>query len=148
MPSRNHHGCMTTTPEAPAKSLTQQVAEEIRVVLARRLMRQSELARTMGRGEQWLSVRLRGIQPIDLNDLAEIAQALGVSAGELLPRNQGHPNLRSGTRYEQPTPTRRRRDTPHPVSRPRRDTTRPTSPVPPNRRRPLPVRSTGRGITH
>lgn len=85
---------MTTTPEAPARSLTQRVAEEIRVVLARRQMRQSQLARQLNVTEQWLSVRLRGVQPIDLNDLERIADVLGVTVIDLLPAAMVRPNNR------------------------------------------------------
>lgn len=67
------------------QSFTEQVAVEIRVALARRGIRQAELAKLLGRNDQWLSVRVRGLQPIDLNDLAEIAAGLGVPVAELLP---------------------------------------------------------------
>lgn len=76
---------MTTTPEAPAKTLTQLVATEIRVAMARQDVRQSALARRIGKNDQWLSVRLKGRQPIDLNDLALIARGLDVSVRDLLP---------------------------------------------------------------
>ncbi len=66
-------------------SLSEHVAEEIRALLARRRTRQSQLARQLGVSEQWISVRLRGVQPIDLNDLARIAEALDVSVVALLP---------------------------------------------------------------
>lgn len=76
---------MSITPEVSAKTLTQLVATEIRVQMARADVRQSQLAREIDKTEQWLSVRLRGRQPIDLNDLALIARALGVGVHELLP---------------------------------------------------------------
>lgn len=76
---------MSITPEVSAKTLTQLVATEIRVQMARADVRQSQLAREIGKTEQWLSVRLRGRQPIDLNDLALIAQGLRVGVHELLP---------------------------------------------------------------
>lgn len=69
----------------PAKTLTQLVATEIRVQMARADVRQSQLAREIGKTEQWLSVRLRGRQPIDVNDLFLIAGALNVGVHELLP---------------------------------------------------------------
>jgi len=65
-------------------TLSERVAEEIRVLMARRRIRQSELARKIGTNDQWLSVRLRGVQPIDLNDLEVIAAALGVTPADLL----------------------------------------------------------------
>lgn len=69
---------------AVSSDLSARVAEEIRVVMARRLIKQSQLAKLIGVNDQWLSVRLRGIQEIGLNDLAMIAKALGVQPGELL----------------------------------------------------------------
>lgn len=76
---------MSITPEVSAKTLTQLVATEIKVQMARADVRQSQLAREIGKTEQWLSVRLRGRQPIDLNDLALVANALGVGVHQLLP---------------------------------------------------------------
>lgn len=76
---------MTTTPEVSAKTLTQLVALEIRLAMVRHELKQSQLARLINKTEQWLSVRLRGRQPIDLNDLALIARALDVPVHELLP---------------------------------------------------------------
>jgi transcriptional regulator with XRE-family HTH domain len=76
---------MSITPEATAKTLTQLVATEIKVQMARADVRQSQLAREIGKTEQWLSVRLRGRQPIDVNDLHLIATGLGVSVYDLLP---------------------------------------------------------------
>lgn len=73
------------TPVGPAKTLTELVALEIRLQMVRQDVKQSQLARTIKKTEQWLSVRLRGKQPIDLNDLALIAQGLGVPVHQLLP---------------------------------------------------------------
>jgi transcriptional regulator with XRE-family HTH domain len=92
---------MSISPEPAAKTLTQLVATEIRVQMARADVRQSQLARELGKTEQWLSVRLRGKQPIDLNDLALIARALGVSVHQLLPpadiaANAAHPDESTG----------------------------------------------------
>lgn len=76
---------MSITPEVNAKTLTQLVATEIKVQMARADVRQSQLSREIGKTEQWLSVRLRGRQPIDINDLALIATALDVGVHDLLP---------------------------------------------------------------
>jgi transcriptional regulator with XRE-family HTH domain len=77
---------MTTNPAEETQSLTKQVATQIRIEMARQGgLRQSQLARRIGRTEQWLSVRLRGVQAIDLNDLAVIAAGLEVPVTELLP---------------------------------------------------------------
>lgn len=76
---------MSISPGVPAKTLTQLVATEIKVQMARADIRQSQLAREIGKTEQWLSVRLRGRQPFDINDLFLIAKGLGVGLYDLLP---------------------------------------------------------------
>jgi transcriptional regulator with XRE-family HTH domain len=52
--------------------------------MARRRIRQSELARLLGCNDQWLSVRLRGIVSLNLDEIDRIAGVLGVKASELL----------------------------------------------------------------
>ncbi len=76
---------MSTSPEAPAKTLTQMVATRIRVAMAVEDIRQSELSRRIGKNEQWLSVRLRGRQEIDMSDLLLFARALNVGIHDLIP---------------------------------------------------------------
>jgi len=60
------------------------VAEEIRVMLARRRMSGAELARQIGQTQPYLSRRLTGEVAIDVDDLAKIAQVLGVSPTALI----------------------------------------------------------------
>jgi len=75
---------MTTTPERTA-TLTELVAAQIRSLLGYRDMKPSELARQLGENDQWMSVRLKGRVPINLNDMHRIANALGVPVGQLMP---------------------------------------------------------------
>lgn len=70
--------------------LTELVAEEIRALMARRRVKQSQLARALGVSEQWVSLRLRGVQPIDLNDLQRIAAFLSVEPITLFPATTDH----------------------------------------------------------
>lgn len=98
---------MTTTPEAPAKTLTQLVALEIRLEMVRQDVLQSQLARTIGKTEQWLSVRLRGRQPIDVNDLALIAHGLDVPVHRLLPSPDAAAAATSATMDRNSRPTER-----------------------------------------
>lgn len=65
--------------------LSDLVAEEIRALLARRRISGREFARQMGKSPSWVNFRLTGHTPIDLNDLDEIAKALGVPIQALLP---------------------------------------------------------------
>jgi DNA-binding Xre family transcriptional regulator len=80
---------------ARTNSLAEQVAEEIRVLLARRRIKQSHLARELGVNDQWVSVRLRGVTPLDLLDLERIAAVLEVPVTELLPRSAAEAPARS-----------------------------------------------------
>lgn len=93
-----------------AIQLSDAVAKEIRVLLVRRDMKQAELATRMGVSEMWLSRRLRGAQPIDLNDLQRIADALSVEVVDLLPgphstvaSREGRTVVVSGTANRQTT---------------------------------------------
>lgn len=68
--------------------LNSSVAGEIRAWMGRRGVRQSQLARVLGENEQWLSTRLRGATPLNLNDLERIAQALAVNVVDFLPHRE------------------------------------------------------------
>jgi transcriptional regulator with XRE-family HTH domain len=64
----------------------QRVAEEVRVQLARKSLTQEWLADATGIRSGTLSKRLRGAPPaFRLNELACIADALGVDVRDLLP---------------------------------------------------------------
>jgi len=69
--------CMTVTPGAEA---SQRVAAEIRAEMARQQMTQTTLAKELGVVRQWLYRRLSGETPLTIDDVANIAQALGVPA--------------------------------------------------------------------
>ena len=66
-------------------SLSERVAEEIRALLARRRMSGRQLAAALGVSQTWMSSRLSGSTPIDLNDLERIAQVLSIDASNLMP---------------------------------------------------------------
>lgn len=106
---------MTTTPERSA-TLTALVAAEIRAALGRLDIKPSQLARRLGENDQWLSTRLKGRTPINVNDLHRIATALGVGVHELLPP----PDVAAGATAEVMRRYRSRTEqTPAPQSRPR-----------------------------
>ena len=67
-------------------TLNEQVAEEIRVMLARRNISASELARRTGMTQRSISRRITGEKSIDMQDLEQIAVVLGVSVSDLLPK--------------------------------------------------------------
>lgn len=139
---------MSITPEVPAKTLSELVARQIRVAMAVEDIRQSQLARKMGKTEQWLSVRLRGRQAIDVNDLHEFAIALNVNVLDLMPsredaaRAAGREDPRRGvnTPYLRLGETDGPSFTPEPAIRPigggRRGATRPPSTPRANKIRP------------
>src|ERR1700750_1795731 len=89
---------MTQASERSA-TLSELVAEEIRALLARRRMSGRQLAGMLGVSPSWVSYRLTGPQPIDLNDLQQIANAFDVPAIDLMPaafRKIEQPNARWG----------------------------------------------------
>ena len=101
---------MSTEVTPRTMSLTERVAEEIRVAMVRRRMSGAALARILGVSPAWISYRLTGTQPIDLNDLDKIATALGVEVLDLVsqarPRAAGSNkdvSLRRGSGYAHAT---------------------------------------------
>lgn len=76
-----------TTPPAGTRSLSERVAEEIRVVMLRRRITGAQLAARLNVSPAWVSYRLSGKQAIDLNDLEAIARILAVSVQSLLPND-------------------------------------------------------------
>lgn len=65
-------------------TLSRRVGLEIKVLLLRRGMSGRRLAQHLGESQTWLSARLAGTTPIDLNDLERIAVALGLDPVDLL----------------------------------------------------------------
>jgi transcriptional regulator with XRE-family HTH domain len=65
-------------------TLSSRVAEELRALLGRRRLSGRELARRLDVSPNWVSLRMTGAQPIDLNDLDRISRALGVRPVDLL----------------------------------------------------------------
>ena len=60
------------------------VAAEIRALLGRRRIRQSQLARGVGMSTTALSRRLAGVHPFDIDELQRIASYLGVPVTALV----------------------------------------------------------------
>ena len=75
---------MTQANERTA-TLSELVADEIRVAMTRQRVSGRDLAKRLDVSPSWISYRLSGKQPIDLNDLLRIANALGVGVHQLLP---------------------------------------------------------------
>lgn len=62
-----------------------EVGANIRAEIARRGIHQTDLAAQLGISQSALSKRLRGTTPLDINEVADIAAALGVPLSTLLP---------------------------------------------------------------
>lgn len=69
--------------------LGRRVAGEIRAEMARQRVAGTKLSRRMGVTDMWLSRRLRGDVGITMDELDEIARALGVPWWQLLPPLSG-----------------------------------------------------------
>jgi len=69
-----------------ATTIRDHVATELRVLLARRRMSATELARRIGATQPYLWRRMSGEISFDLDDLQKIAAVLGVGVSDLLPK--------------------------------------------------------------
>lgn len=69
----------------PPASLSEYVAEEIRVALARQRKSQRSLADDLGVSVMWINGRVNCETEISLGDLERIAGALNLSVGDLIP---------------------------------------------------------------
>src|SRR5678816_633984 len=66
--------------------LRQGIAEEIRVLLARRRMSATKLAQDLGWSQPYMERPMVGAQPFDVDDLEAIAEELSVQVVDLLPK--------------------------------------------------------------
>ena len=64
--------------------LSEIVSEEVRAWMARRGIRQAQLAEALGISQQSVSMRLTGRTSWNVDDLEPVAQLLGVSVSQLL----------------------------------------------------------------
>jgi transcriptional regulator with XRE-family HTH domain len=85
---------MSIMPTTTRPPLTVRVAEEVRALMARRRITGAEMARRLDVSQMWISYRLNGRQPIDLNDLEKIARVLGVQPLDLLRSAESGSTLR------------------------------------------------------
>lgn len=134
-----HYVCMSDESTPPRGRLREYVAEEIRVILARKKMSGAELGRRAGIKQSSMSRRLTGETAFDMDDIEAIAAVLEVSVADLLPKTvEAGGSLRQA--YESATrsvdPLKARQVGGGPFSGGRRDSTRPDSSVPATRRRP------------
>lgn len=124
--------------------LRERVAEEVRALLARRMMTGADLATAIGRSPMYVSRRIRGEVAFDLDDMERLAGVFGIDVADLLPRSVGALKDGYGETIRSATPHRPKRHarrvavkTPTPIGHGRRDSTRPVSAIPANRRRPV-----------
>lgn len=66
------------------QSLNDRVAAEVRAELGRQQLSVNELARRLGMSQPYLSRRMTGAVPLDLQDLEAIATELGVTVESLI----------------------------------------------------------------
>jgi transcriptional regulator with XRE-family HTH domain len=94
---------MSTDVTPAVSTLSQRVAEEIRSWMGRRRLSGASLARQLNVSPAWVSYRLTGAQPIDLNDLDRIAAVLDVDVVDLLPAREGRVVTHAGASRRQTT---------------------------------------------
>jgi transcriptional regulator with XRE-family HTH domain len=122
----------------PRGRLREHVAEEIRVLLARRKMSATQLAHITGIKQSSLSRRMTGETAFDMDDLERIADALGVAVTDLMPQR-----VSTGTEPNRVFTPISRLQAPEPPAQPRRSPRRPSGRTSREDRRPRQVRSPG-----
>lgn len=132
--SAGHHVAMTTRP-----TLSAQVAEEIRALLARRRISGRHLAEATGMSQSAISARLTGATAIDLDDLQRIAAALDVRVLDLFPVEVAEPTPAVSTRPR--VVTRAGEPNPHRLTSRYPGSTHIVTSPPPNELRPQTTRS-------
>jgi transcriptional regulator with XRE-family HTH domain len=110
---------MSNTSGDPTRTLTQLVVIEIRIQMARVGIRQGQLARRIGKNDEWLSGRMRGRVPLNLEDIALIADGLGIDVASLVPPDFPSLAVPLPGAGHRPRPTSPR---PHPRPRPSKTT--------------------------
>lgn len=86
------HTCAMSE-SSPTQGLRHGVAEEVRVLLARRHMSAAELARQIGWSQTYMARRMLGVYAFNLDDLEAIAKSLDVGVADLLPKGRGEVTL-------------------------------------------------------
>lgn len=123
----------------PRGRLREHVAEEIRVLLARKRMSAAELARRTGIKQSTISRRMTGETAFDMDDLEVIAEVLEVEVGDLMPKTVktgGSLNHNFEAVVRSDDVPAARHQAARPIGGGRRDATRPASPIRPSTRRP------------
>src|SRR6185295_15650483 len=72
--------------------LREQVAEEVRALLARKMKTGADVAAAIGKSPMYVSRRVRGEVAFDLDDIQKIAEVLEVEIGDLFPDREGRSN--------------------------------------------------------
>lgn len=76
------------TAKSKRLTLSEHVAREIRAEMGRQQVRNAGLAELLGVSEMWVSRKLRGITPLTLAEVEQLAEVLEVEVSALLPTGQ------------------------------------------------------------
>ncbi|UVS81807.1 helix-turn-helix transcriptional regulator [Actinokineospora sp. UTMC 2448] len=75
----------------PADSLSAQVAEEVRALLARRRTTANKVRQQLGWTQSYISRRMNGTTPFDVEDLAQLAALFQVPVTDFFPASKRPP---------------------------------------------------------
>lgn len=70
--------------QAPVQNMTESVAAEVRAHVARKKVRQQDIADALGRTQSWVSRRMTGEVPFTVGDLDAICQLLDLTLLQLV----------------------------------------------------------------
>jgi len=75
---------MTVVPNSDVSDLTRLIASMIRGLMARHGVKQAEMAESIGVSQSQLSKMIRGVRPIDIDQLDGMCRALGVDLSGII----------------------------------------------------------------
>lgn len=105
-------------PRTATASLSERVGMEIKVEMVRAGVSGRRLALRLGVSQSWISTRLNGTTPIDLNELERVADVLGIDGAELLRRAAQSTSRTATAHYPEVAIRPTRAHATHPHNRP------------------------------
>lgn len=104
---------MTLEQDPPFLTANARIIATVKALMEWRKMTQAELAEQLNRTQPWLSKRLTGTTPFQIEDLDLLGAFFGLSPAELLQDGHGNLDRRTGDERRSGTDRRRARPFPH-----------------------------------
>ena len=106
--------------EPPPLTANERIIQTVKSLMDWRRMTQADLAALLDRSQPWLSKRLTGTTPFQIEDLDALGGVFGLSPAELLQAGHGNLDRRTGDDRRSGADRRHARPLPHTATIPQR----------------------------